>query len=250
MGEKRYIISDAAKMVDVESHVLRYWEDELDIVIPRNEIGHRYYTDFHIILLKNIKELKECGYQLKAIKMLIPELVDMQNHGDANLSVLKEELFNKVACMDREMSVGDIRQDGPVIDSMNADVSLVADKGPEQGYEESDNKETNSDVVTVEASIEPNPGYIAKGSKLEQFQLILSEVVSNALKENNGDLGKEVSEIVSDNVIKEMDYLMHIREKQEEERFKKLDETIRNYQNSSRERAKSSNKLLAKLKRL
>ena len=47
-----------------------------------------------------------------------------------------------------------------------------------------------------------------------------------------------------------MDYLMHIREKQEEERFKKLDETIRNYQNSSRERAKSSNKLLAKLKRL
>ena len=66
MGEKRYIISDAAKMVDVESHVLRYWEDELDIVIPRNEMGHRYYTDFHILLLKNIKELKECGYQLKA----------------------------------------------------------------------------------------------------------------------------------------------------------------------------------------
>lgn len=251
MGEKRYIISDAAKMVDVESHVLRYWEDELDIVIPRNEMGHRYYTDFHILLLKNIKELKECGYQLKAIKMLIPELVDMQNHGDANLSVLKEELFNKVARMDREMSVEDIGQDGISIDCLNADGSLAGDKGPEQGYEESDDKEvTNPDVVAVEASVEPNPGYIAKGSKLEQFQLILSEVVSNALKENNGDLGKEVSEIVSDNVIKEMDYLMHIREKQEEERFKKLDETIRNYQNSSRERAKSSNKLLAKLKRL
>ena len=29
MDTKRYIISDAAKMVDVEAHVLRYWEDEL-----------------------------------------------------------------------------------------------------------------------------------------------------------------------------------------------------------------------------
>jgi len=26
MGEKRYIISDASKMLNVESHVLRYWE--------------------------------------------------------------------------------------------------------------------------------------------------------------------------------------------------------------------------------
>ena len=27
MEEKHYMISDAAKMVDVESHVLRYWEE-------------------------------------------------------------------------------------------------------------------------------------------------------------------------------------------------------------------------------
>ena len=80
--------------------------------------------------------------------------------------------------------------------------------------------------------------------------MILSEVIGNALKENTSNLGKEVSEIVSDNVIKEMDYLMHIREKQEEERFRKLDETIRNHQNSRRENAKNSGKLLSKLKRL
>ena len=38
MGEKRYIISDASKMLNVESHVLRYWEEELEIKIPRNEM--------------------------------------------------------------------------------------------------------------------------------------------------------------------------------------------------------------------
>ena len=39
MGEKRYMISDASRMLGVESHVLRYWEEELNIVIPRNEMG-------------------------------------------------------------------------------------------------------------------------------------------------------------------------------------------------------------------
>lgn len=38
MEEKRYIISDASKMLNVESHVLRYWEEELAINIPRNEM--------------------------------------------------------------------------------------------------------------------------------------------------------------------------------------------------------------------
>ncbi len=28
----------------VKSYVLRYWEDELDLHIGRNELGHRYYT--------------------------------------------------------------------------------------------------------------------------------------------------------------------------------------------------------------
>ena len=41
MAEIHYLISDASKKVDVESHVLRYWEDELELAIPRNEMGHR-----------------------------------------------------------------------------------------------------------------------------------------------------------------------------------------------------------------
>ena len=33
----RYMISDAAKKIDVEPHVLRYWEEELAVDIPRND---------------------------------------------------------------------------------------------------------------------------------------------------------------------------------------------------------------------
>ena len=71
MEKVRYMISDAAGLVNVESHVLRYWEEELELDIPRNEMGHRYYTQENIKQFQQIKELKEKGYQLKAIKMIV-----------------------------------------------------------------------------------------------------------------------------------------------------------------------------------
>ena len=71
MEKVRYMISDAATITGVESHVLRYWEDELELSIPRNEMGHRYYTRENIQQFEKIKELKEQGYQLKSIRMIL-----------------------------------------------------------------------------------------------------------------------------------------------------------------------------------
>ena len=66
-----YYISEAAKKVQVESHVLRYWEEELELPIKRNEMGHRCYTEQDIRQLKEIKQLKEQGLQLKAIRTIL-----------------------------------------------------------------------------------------------------------------------------------------------------------------------------------
>lgn len=233
MEEKRYIISDASKMVEVESHVLRYWEEELGISIPRNEMGHRYYTDFYIDLFKKIKELKDSGFQLKAIKILIPELMAMNDKGNENVDVLKEELFSKLTDItDETMSMDD--GDDNAGAGRNTDTESVSGES----------------LVVTSGADSPSETMGTSVSKLEQFQTIISEVVSSALKANTDMLGKEVSEIVSDNVIKEMDYLMHIREKQEEERFRKLDETIRNCQIARKENAKAGKGIIGKLKRL
>lgn len=89
MEKVRYMISDAATMAGVESHVLRYWEDELELTIPRNEMGHRYYTRENIQEFQKIKELKEQGYQLKAIRMIlhndgvIPPNLNIEEAGQA-----------------------------------------------------------------------------------------------------------------------------------------------------------------------
>ena len=74
MGEVRFMISEAAKQVEVETHVLRYWEEELGLTIGRTEMGHRYYTKDDIQLFCCIKKLKDEGMLLKDLKPLIPEL--------------------------------------------------------------------------------------------------------------------------------------------------------------------------------
>ena len=51
MGEVRYMISEAAKKLQVESHVLRYWEDELGLEIGRTDtdiIQKRTYSFFSV----------------------------------------------------------------------------------------------------------------------------------------------------------------------------------------------------------
>lgn len=77
--------------------------------------------------------------------------------------------------------------------------------------------------------------------KLAQFEQIIGDIVTRSLLANNGVLGESVSAIVtervSDKVIKEMDYMMRIREEAEDDRFRRLDETIRGVQKSNKEAA-------------
>ena len=92
MKKDLYVISDAAKKVHVETHVLRYWEEELELSIARNDMGHRLYTEENIQLFLNIRTLKDQGFQLKAIKMLLPDLMGKTEAELSALYLLKDEL--------------------------------------------------------------------------------------------------------------------------------------------------------------
>lgn len=70
MEEVTYTISQAAKIVGVETYVLRFWEEELLLDIGRNTKGYRAYTKENIELLRKIKELKK-DYQLKDIRHML-----------------------------------------------------------------------------------------------------------------------------------------------------------------------------------
>ena len=54
MQETYLFISEVAQLLKVESHVLRYWEEELELKIKRNEFGHRCYTQKYIQFLLQV----------------------------------------------------------------------------------------------------------------------------------------------------------------------------------------------------
>ncbi len=73
MTEVLYSIKEAAEVLGVETHALRYWEEELGLSIVRNAQGRRVYSEEDMSLFRQIMEWKRQGLQLKRIKELIHE---------------------------------------------------------------------------------------------------------------------------------------------------------------------------------
>lgn len=178
MEELYYLISDAAKQVKVETHVLRYWEEELHLPIQRNKQGHRHYTLSDVNRFKQIKEMKERGFQLKAIRNALDgkAVESMEKPSELQFSVKEQPIHIK------------------------------------QEYEVVEDKET----------------------KAMRLQMLLKHMISEAVRENNIELGQDIKSTV----LKELDYQFRLQEEREEERekdrirrdeehYKKLDEILR-----------------------
>jgi MerR family transcriptional regulator, heat shock protein HspR len=70
--EPRYVISVAARMLDVHTHTLRYYE-RVGIIEPRRSRGNvRLYSDQDIALLKRIKTLvDDMGINLPGVEVIL-----------------------------------------------------------------------------------------------------------------------------------------------------------------------------------
>jgi len=216
MSETRYIISDAAKMVDVEPHVLRYWEEELGMEIPRNEMGHRYYTDKEIKTFINVRNLKEKGFQLKAIKMIL--LTVSENHQANNI-----------------ISIDEVRKsynEEEAVENVMAETVETKEKPKEEIKKDEPTQVANSNQLSdVETSLDK----VSSEDKMKHFKYIMDSIVMQALKKNNETLEENMTEQITDKVIKEMDYLFRVQEEKEEQRYKQIDEIIRKKQKGRKE---------------
>lgn len=74
MRNETFTIKEVGELLDIEQYVLRYYEKELKLNILRNTQGHRMYSMEDVELLKHIKELREQGLELKAIKNIVANL--------------------------------------------------------------------------------------------------------------------------------------------------------------------------------
>lgn len=211
MEQTRYLISDAAKKVEVESHVLRYWEEELEIPIKRNELGHRYYTQEDVDRFREIKNLKEQGLQLKAIRMILRDgkLERWEDKAPAGMEQSPSPEDDTTAIV----SKGERAADGHFISEQERHMIEIIRKRDISEVREESREEKNA-----------------------RLQLLLQHMIAEAVRENNRELCEDIKQCV----LKEMDYQFRMqdeksqewedeRRKREEEHYKALDELIRSY---------------------
>ena len=240
MKENKYTISEAARLLSVENHVLRYWEEELELKIPRNELGHRYYREEEIQLLHCIKELKNKGFQLKAVKEVLPDLEQKKLIDIHKLLTTQEELENQELeqleqVRQKEMvQREDIQKENrrKEIEEKNKNIA-----GRNREETEVDSRK-NCKVIAIHNKTE-DAAVAEREAKMQQFEDIMGRIVGKALREQAENLGDAMGNHLCNKMLREVDELMVEQEQREEERYKRLDETIRSVQKARQEVAVS-----------
>lgn len=272
MGEVRYMISEAAKKLQVESHVLRYWEDELGLEIGRTDMGHRYYTEEDIQLFLCIQKLKNEGMLLRDLKFMIPELTAARKRlnaakddADASPDVPEEQTEetpspdSKTAALQEHStpaaSAGNPAEDRYETDTQDAPAftaAVLADLAESTQEDTPDSSEAGNPPPESAALASPSPTAqevdVIQVTQLEQVRSLIGDVLSDVVTSNNETLKKDISRKVTADVIREMDFLFQANERREEEHYRKLDVLIRQQQAGRREAARETP--LGKLKKL
>ena len=229
-----YMIKDAARELNVEAHVLRYWEEELGLTIKRNSMGHRYYDEKDILIFKNVQELKKRGLSLKDIR-------------DGIDKARSEQTKESSALKSGEVS-GEVKEEFvPLSETLNQSDNeennrKITEKNNLKYFGEKDLKITDKkDLKTID-KIEADNIKDKKTDelkivdfKLAQLQSVMNRVVANALRENKDIITSSIKEEITADVMKQFDTVMREKEEREERRYKKLDEYLREIQRANAE---------------
>lgn len=280
MVKEKYLINEAAKEVHVESHVLRYWEEELALPIKRNEQGHRIYTQEDIDRFIAIKDLKDQGLQLRAVKTILDQihsddggeedmradnpfaqkqLTKISKIGEAKMAAVKnseDAKWNERFGKRHETA-------GAVSDTEEKKDTLSGECRPDQ---------KNMIEIKEMRSLDTRDNRLPEAGQAQtlRLQYLFQKLIKDAVAANNQEMADQLVERITENVkgdlCKELDYQFRLMEERDEERvagrhaledqrneeyYQRIDELLRQYsgktskrkeRNKAREKAKEKQK--------
>ena len=187
--------------------MLRYWEEELGLPIMRNDQGYRCYTNAQLLMFQRIKILRDAGYQLKAIKLVVPRL-----------ALLDDDEFYYLVKLSDEMN----KRASEMPDTLPAILPVSA---KQEEFEDVMNRILDEALCRHSADVNAQ----LADTICEKIGVQLDNVIA-----------EKITEQVSTKVIKEMDYRMRLQDDEAEERFRKLDETLFMRRKKSREQKEAA----------
>ena len=101
---KFYSIGEAAKMLDVATSVLRYWEKEFPQITPlKTDYGHRVYTKDQIEVIRHIKTLLyEDGMTIKGARNILLKAETKQQEEMSSVKDVKNKINDILSYIRKE----------------------------------------------------------------------------------------------------------------------------------------------------
>lgn len=88
MEEKIYTITELSELLSLSDATIRKYEKDYDLKIPRNELGHRFYTNKELEVLNQIIKLKEQGANIHVIKKILSRSVEANEQNETALELV------------------------------------------------------------------------------------------------------------------------------------------------------------------
>lgn len=279
MVKEKYLINEAAKEVHVESHVLRYWEEELALPIKRNEQGHRIYTQEDIDRFIMIKDLKDQGLQLRAVKTILDQIHSDNGGGEdmrADNPFAQKQLTKILKSGEVKMTEMKKSEDTKWNERFGRNHEAMANRmGADEKSNDSgeDNRTDMKNMIEIKEmrSLDERADYArnehlpeAGQAQTLRLQYLFQKLIKDAVAANNKEMADQLVERITQNVkgdlCKELDYQFRLMEERDEERatsrheledqrneeyYKRIDELLRQYSvkgGKLKDKAKEKNK--------
>ncbi len=175
MEEREYSVSEAVRLIGVESHVLRYWEEELGVAIKRTNLGHRVYSEQNIALFRRVKGLKEQGIQLKAIRLLL----DGEGQAENVTPISAKCAEKRQASGNSYEMVSEVVRDLRLLEdkTTSTDEKSSAEDGEESGEKKimEDEKESENKDAAEETAEFEREDTVADAAEAELYEVVYDE---------------------------------------------------------------------------
>ncbi|SHH42014.1 helix-turn-helix domain-containing protein [Tepidibacter thalassicus] len=152
-----YTINEVAERLNLNSQTLRKWENDFELKIPRNDMGHRYYTDREIEILENIKIWKEKGATKKIINEYLGKTDKFKEQKEQALDLIT---LNKLT--GKEIKELMSRHIAEILIEREEKLKEEFKKELEQIFEQQQYKTTEKVIKQVKAENQKLMNYIAK----------------------------------------------------------------------------------------
>lgn len=86
--KETHSITEVSQMLGISDATLRKYEKDYSLKIPRNELGHRFYTAKEIEVFQQIVNLKEQGANIHVIKKILSRSDSVQEQKEQALELV------------------------------------------------------------------------------------------------------------------------------------------------------------------